>query len=381
MANRFWVGGSGTWNNTNTTNWATTSGGAGGASAPTTADNVFFDSNSGTAATITVDSTAVSANTTINKSDIILSLFGNATLVTAAQVLTFTTGTIQLNSYTLTVGRFSSSNSNARTIDFGTGKIVLTGNGTTIWTTVTSTNLTISGTPVVDSNYSGSTGTRTINGPAAGANTETQSIDFNITNGSDTVTLANALYKNINLTGFSGTFNASSTTIYGNLTIPSTLSSTTGNLIVFRKTSGSQTVLTNGITIAPAIQVVGGAVVSFDDALTASSSFTFTLGTVKFKSGATTSVGTFVVSGTTQKILQSTVGGLQATLSQSSGTVTATYLDIKDINATGGATWNARTDSSAKDLGNNTGWSFIYIAIQQILKPIIDKILKPIILN
>lgn len=381
MANRFWVGGSGTWDNTNTTNWATTSGGAGGASAPTTADNVFFDSNSGTAATITVDSTAVSANTTINKSDIILSLFGNATLVTAAQVLTFTAGTIQLNSYTLTVGRFSSNNSNARTIDFGTGKIVLTGNGTTIWATITSTNLTISGTPVVDSNYSGSTGTRTINGPAAGANTETQSINFNITNGSDTVTLANALYKNINLTGFSGTFNASSTTIYGNLTIPSTLSSTTGNLIVFRKTSGSQTVLTNGITIAPAIQVVGGAVVSFDDALTASSSFTFTLGTVKFKSGATTSVGTFVVSGTTQKILQSTVGGLQATLSQSSGTVTATYLDIKDINATGGATWNARTDSSAKDLGNNTGWSFIYIAIQQILKPIIDKILKPIILN
>ena len=30
MAARFWVGGTGTWDNTNTSNWATTSGGAGG---------------------------------------------------------------------------------------------------------------------------------------------------------------------------------------------------------------------------------------------------------------------------------------------------------------------------------------------------------------
>ena len=42
MANRFWVnGGSGQWNNTN--NWSATSGGASGASVPTSADDVFFD--------------------------------------------------------------------------------------------------------------------------------------------------------------------------------------------------------------------------------------------------------------------------------------------------------------------------------------------------
>jgi hypothetical protein len=46
MANRFWVGGNGNWNVTDTTNWSTTSGGAGGASAPTSADNVIFDANS-----------------------------------------------------------------------------------------------------------------------------------------------------------------------------------------------------------------------------------------------------------------------------------------------------------------------------------------------
>ena len=43
MANRYWVGGSGTWNTTSTTNWSASSGGAGGASVPTAADSVFFD--------------------------------------------------------------------------------------------------------------------------------------------------------------------------------------------------------------------------------------------------------------------------------------------------------------------------------------------------
>lgn len=46
MANRYWVGSTGTWTLTSTTNWSASSGGAGGASAPTAADTVFFDSNS-----------------------------------------------------------------------------------------------------------------------------------------------------------------------------------------------------------------------------------------------------------------------------------------------------------------------------------------------
>lgn len=46
MANRYWVGGTGTWNTTSTTNWSATSGGAGGASVPTTADAVIFNSAS-----------------------------------------------------------------------------------------------------------------------------------------------------------------------------------------------------------------------------------------------------------------------------------------------------------------------------------------------
>lgn len=46
MADRYWVGGTGTWNSSNTANWSATSGGASGASVPTSADNVLFDDNS-----------------------------------------------------------------------------------------------------------------------------------------------------------------------------------------------------------------------------------------------------------------------------------------------------------------------------------------------
>jgi hypothetical protein len=46
MADRYWILGTGTWNATNTVNWSDSSGGLGGFSVPTAADNVFFDANS-----------------------------------------------------------------------------------------------------------------------------------------------------------------------------------------------------------------------------------------------------------------------------------------------------------------------------------------------
>lgn len=58
MANRYWVGGTATWDNTAGTKWATTSGGTGGAAAPTAADDVFLDANSGA---VTVTTSAAQA--------------------------------------------------------------------------------------------------------------------------------------------------------------------------------------------------------------------------------------------------------------------------------------------------------------------------------
>ena len=57
MADRYWVGGSGDWYDTN--RWAATSGGTPGASVPTFSDNVFIDGNSHTGADIVISQTWV----------------------------------------------------------------------------------------------------------------------------------------------------------------------------------------------------------------------------------------------------------------------------------------------------------------------------------
>ena len=65
MANRYWVGGTGTWSDA-TNHWSSASGGTPNASfLPTSADNVFFDSASAAANyTVTVSSGAVCADFT-----------------------------------------------------------------------------------------------------------------------------------------------------------------------------------------------------------------------------------------------------------------------------------------------------------------------------
>jgi hypothetical protein len=69
MADRYWVGGAGTWNNVSTTNWSASSGGATGASPPVAGDDVFFNSASnGTGYTVTMAASTTYAyrNITIN---------------------------------------------------------------------------------------------------------------------------------------------------------------------------------------------------------------------------------------------------------------------------------------------------------------------------
>src|SRR5262245_33872387 len=61
MANRFWVGGSGNWNDTG--HWSTSSGGASGASVPTASDDAIFNAASNaTAYTVTINVAACGPN-------------------------------------------------------------------------------------------------------------------------------------------------------------------------------------------------------------------------------------------------------------------------------------------------------------------------------
>ena len=81
--------------------------------------------------------------------------------------------------------------------------------------------------------------------------------------------------------------------------------------------------------------------------------------TITFEAGSTTTVTDFTLAGSVGNLvtINSSVPGVQFTLSKFSGTVTANYLSIRDSNATGGAYWDA-TNGTNINVVNNTGWVF-----------------------
>ena len=193
MADRYWVGGTANWDGTAGTKWALTSGGAGGESVPTSADDVFFTNLSTGTCTIATGNTgaksitctgftgtlagtaaiSVSGNVTLVAGMTVtytgtLSLIATSTLISAGKTLgsvtvngsgitvtlgdalncsdtlTVTQGTFTTANFNLTCDIFSSSNTNTRTITLGSSTITLsfiTGlNG--LWLTSITTNLT-----------------------------------------------------------------------------------------------------------------------------------------------------------------------------------------------------------------------------------------------
>lgn len=460
MADRYWVGGTGTWDDTSTANWSTTSGGASGASAPTAADNVFFNASSGTGV-VTVAASATCAACSLNKVDIDLQLSGSPTF---AGTLTLLTGTITLGSNTLTCLTFSSTAPVTRTIAFGTGAITVTGSGGSLFSITNLTGLTITGTPVVNISNNSSTAS-TIQTSAL---PEATSISFNITTGTYTLSTASGTSAaNLNFTGFAGTYAPGTGTIFGNLTLSSGMTASSASTLTFASTSGVKTITSNGRTLDCPVTFNGAggtwrlqdalsigatrivtltngtldannfnvslgtfrlgagtktltlgsgtwtalgsgssawncttsatgltvsastATISMNSAvaktfsgggftwptlnqggagvLTISNSSTFANitntaqpATIRFTSGTTQTVSAFSVSGTSGNLitLDTTVAGTQATLSDSSGTNAVSFVSIKDIVATGGATWSAPTTSGNVDAGNNTGWDF-----------------------
>lgn len=182
MADRYWVGGTASWDGTAGTKWATTSGGAGGASVPTTADDVFFDAastgtvtiatgNTGaksinctgftgtitgsTAITVAGGVTLVSGMTYTHTGTVTIS--GTGTLVTAGKTfsglnvngtgitvtlgdalntggrdLTVTAGTFDTASYSVTAGRFISTSAITRVITLGSSTVNITSGPVTV---------------------------------------------------------------------------------------------------------------------------------------------------------------------------------------------------------------------------------------------------------
>jgi hypothetical protein len=283
---------------------------------------------------------------------------------------TLTAGTLDLNDYALTTGIFSSSNANARTLNFGStnfARIIITGSGTTVCNTSTATGLTVVGTGYkqIILDYAGGVGTRTVTGASVATAIEgTNILDYFVASCSDTITFTSAsAYGTINFDffgPFAGIFTNNAIFIYGNFTLASGMTLNSGaNALTFKATS-SFLISTNNITINNPITFDGiGGEWEFLDALTLGSTqpLTMTNGTLQLKSGTTSTVGSFVTTGTNQKFLQATTPGSQATLSDASGTNSVSYLTIQDSNATGGAIFYAAGPTNV-DAGNNTGWIF-----------------------
>jgi hypothetical protein len=286
-----------------------------------------------------------------------LTLQSNTTVellaATTGQVI-HTAGALNLGGFDLTAVIYNSNNSNVRTFTQGSGSFTVTGSGTTIWNTGTSTNLTYTTTPTVNANYSGAVGSRTINTDA------TSPINLNVTAGTDTITnVAGSSFNNLDFTGFAGTLANVGRFIYGNLTLSTGMTLTAGTLITQFSGVGTATITSNTQTMDFPVTFNGTGTTNCLDALTLGSTraLTFTNGTLNLFAGVTSTVGSFVTTGTTAKYLGSTTPGTQATISDASGTDTVSYLTIKDSNATGGATWNALAITNV-DAGNNTGWLF-----------------------
>jgi hypothetical protein len=371
MASRFWVGGTGTWDASTTTNWSATSGGAGGQSVPGASDTVTFDASSGGG--------VVTVGTGYNPS------------VTSITMGAFT-GTLDFSAFnnSPTMQTFDCSGTGVRTLTMGSGTWTLTGNNATIWNTGTATNLTMnSGTSTVVANYSGSTGTRTFsNGTGA-----TTFYNISITAGSDIVIHATngPTITNLNYTGFTGSISSTnSINVLGNLTFGAgmTVPDGSGGLNI-NGTSGIQTLTTNGVLLNQITKTGVGGTLLLADNLTfnATRSLNLTSGSINannfnvttfsFNSSnsntrtLTMGSGTWQLTGTGTVWNTATTTGL--TLNANTSTVKITDSSASSKTITSGVTslynlWLTGGGSGDMIIGTTTGTStFNNIAVDPIL--------------
>lgn len=337
MANRYWVGGTGTWSGANTANWSTTSGGTGGASVPGSTDIAIFDTNSNTtgsgasytvtftaggsvagiqmdnpsAGTLTftgstgiqIGSTGLTVTATVNctwtgnityTSSGILSTNGNtispSITVNSALVTLGSTSKIA-GTFTFTNGGFSSRLA-TNGYDLYCSTFVSTASGG-ITPQIDATNggviyITSTTTGTVLNNAYGSfslTGpvTFNLNGAASGTTrtvvTGSTRFKLMVSAGNDTVAIGSSSIGELDLTGFSGTL-TSSATVGSHLTIPNTVTAVTGTITVNGLTTSTSNINITGSCAANITTSANTFNIVSLSGLTSASTFTQGSGTV-----------------------------------------------------------------------------------------------------
>jgi len=307
MASRFWIGGTGAWDSSTTTNWSSSSGGTGGASVPGSSDTVTFDGSSG-GGTVTV-------NTNFTVTSITMGAF---------------TGTLDFsaNNNSPTMTTFSCSGTGTRTLNMGSGTWTISGNNTTIWDMTTITGLTLNAnTSTINFTYSGSTGNRTLAGAVTLNN-------IAVTAGSDAfLPAASMTFNNIDFTGFTGALSTNAFSAIGNVKFGTGMTvQTTSNPLTMAATSGTKTITTNGVTINRALTIdgVGGTFV-FADA------YTSTARGITINNGALVNSNNVAVSITSLSCNNS---------------------NVRTLNM-GAATWTISSTGGAWNTGNITNLTFV----------------------
>lgn len=317
MATLYWVGSTGA-NWATAGSWSLTSGGTGGAGPPTSADNVIFDKATTYTVVLSALSSNYCANFTVSAGTVTFTIstgriyiYGNYSVIAGTthsdqsggisfagsglqtittngtnipgyivfqgtgtyqlqdnflasspsntRAVTLTSGTLDLNNKQFNCNAFDSNGTGTRSIAFGTtGKIVLLGARSVgsyrVWEVTDATNLTTSGTAVVD--FANANGVSASHNFAFGAMSEADAISFNIKGGVGIVFLfASGLgnsCKNIDFTGFAATMGNhiyAGSVVYGNWTFSTGMTvdnSTSSTVIKFAKSSGTQTITSNG---------------------------------------------------------------------------------------------------------------------------------------
>ena len=221
-ADRYWVGGTASWDATAGTKWATSTGGVGGAAVPTTADNVYFDANSTGTVTASAGPSALNLNFTGFTGTFAggagFSLFGSLTM-----------GSGMTNNYTGTI------NFNA-----GSGTQTVTSNGIAFGSIfyMVGASKTVQ---LIDALTIKGTGGLILFSGAFNANSQTVSLIGT----AHTITGSFTFY---NLTRTGTTAKTDTLTLASNITVSSTLTingnSTTSRLLIQSNTLGTARTLT-----------------------------------------------------------------------------------------------------------------------------------------
>jgi len=388
----FWVGGSGNWDDMS--HWAATSGGTGGYCLPTQSDNVFFDNNSfsmaGQAVNINVadaeckdmdwSMASFSPILTASAPSNNLKIHGSFTLIqnmnfaftgavyfegqtpspsyyitsagknfnnavyfngvggiwtlqddfsVSLNNLYLNHGTLNTNNYNLTVRRLYSTTDNTRELDMGSSVFTVGYNADKAWY-VTGSNFSI---------VPGSSEIRFTSANAGFWSLGASALDYNhvkFQNGTGTSSLNSDDSFN------AVTFNPLAT-ISGGGTHGSVIMNL-GGQIQDNSSYGS-------------VKIYGNTTINGENSfsrllLGPGATYIFEAGEIQ------TITGRFLIWGSAANpiVIHSSSAGTRATISKVAGTVLGNYIFLKDMEATGGATFNLY---SSTDQGNNTGWNFL----------------------